>query len=171
MMKKTLTTSEFAEAIGVSERIVRDLLKRNIVERSGRRPGAGLPYPEAVQKYCAHLREMAAGRGGKAAAGVATERAGLLRAQRERVERANAQEAGKVVDGAEMQAALVTTFFYLRGALMGLPKRLTGVDRRVMGEVERGVRETLHDLAHAKPFDGVALPHDEPGPPGAGAPG
>jgi phage terminase Nu1 subunit (DNA packaging protein) len=83
-LAETMTQSEFGELVGISQQAVSDLLKRDVLVR-------GQPAAVWLHAYCAHLREQAAGRAAAGDLDLATERAALARAQRERIEMQNAE--------------------------------------------------------------------------------
>jgi len=62
-MDKTVTTTMLVNLFGVSDRTIRDLAKRGIIVRQGR----GFALMVSVRPYCAHLRDLATGRGGETA--------------------------------------------------------------------------------------------------------
>ena len=165
-MKDEMTAQELGNLIGVTASRVRELTRQGVLARDG----AGGVYVVArnVKSAFAHLRAGAAGRGGKAAAVVSVARARMITLQADRIEREGQKEAGKLIDAAEMEAALVRMMLYLQGAMMQIPKRLHGVDRRVRSEVERAVREVLSEAASAREIGGVRL--RPPGDGGEGAP-
>lgn len=77
-----LAQAEFGELVGVSQPAVSELLSRGVL--SGGATGAVW-----LREYCGHMREMAAGRAAAGDLDLATERAGLARAQREKIEMQN----------------------------------------------------------------------------------
>ena len=64
MTDSIITHAELARLLGISTRAVSDLWRRGIVVRSGK----GYALAASVQKYTAHLRTLATGRGGDEAA-------------------------------------------------------------------------------------------------------
>ena len=72
------TAVDLAELWGITRQTVNTLARRGIITRKGR----GFDSDENTRRYCAHLRELATGRGGEAAIASATaERARLAKAQ------------------------------------------------------------------------------------------
>jgi phage terminase Nu1 subunit (DNA packaging protein) len=145
MSKTTMTAEAFGETVGLSTRSVRDLVKRGVIAKSG----TGFP-PEAVKKYCAHLREAAAGRGGKASSSVATERAALLKTQRERAEFEFAKAREEYVPFAEVESLSKAFLTGCRAAIMAIPDRISpslGLDRRTFVAIKEELRVILTDLA------------------------
>lgn len=82
-LQEVLTQSGIAEAIGISQQAVSEIERRGICDRS-------MPLLQWWRAYTSHLREQAAGRLASGDLDLATERAALARAQRERVEMQNA---------------------------------------------------------------------------------
>src|ERR1700732_4299450 len=91
-----------ASPFGVTEKTIRDLARRGIVARDGR---DHYTRNESVRRYCAHLRDLATGRGGETAIASATaERARLARAQAAVVETKGKKLRGELVDAAEVES-------------------------------------------------------------------
>jgi phage terminase Nu1 subunit (DNA packaging protein) len=153
----TISVSEFAELVGVSTRTVSDLVKRKIIERAA----GGVPHPESIQRYVAHLRELAAGRGGEAAAEVSNQRAKLLAIQRERAEFALEQERELWVTVADVEAHWCSVLRTLRSACLALPTRIAsrvpGLSREASYEIDHEIRLALTEMATA----GYPLPGTE----------
>ena len=91
-------TRDLAAHLDVSDRTVRGLVERGIIHAAA--PGQ-YRRDAARVGYIRHLREQAAGR----AAGATAERERLLRAQAERLERANRVAAGEVIPVREVETA------------------------------------------------------------------
>lgn len=79
----TATQDRIAEIIGASQPLVSDVETRGICTRD-------MALGVWLRTYVAHLREVAAGRIASGDLDLATERAGLARAQREKIEMQNA---------------------------------------------------------------------------------
>ena len=77
-----MSQAQFGELIGVSQQAVSDLMTRGVLS-------AGAAGGIWLREYCSHIREMAAGRVAAGDLDLATERAGLARAQREKIEMQN----------------------------------------------------------------------------------
>jgi len=77
-----MNQAQFGELIGVSQQAVSDLMTRGVLS-------AGAAGGVWLREYCSHIREMAAGRVAAGDLDLATERAGLARAQRKKIEMQN----------------------------------------------------------------------------------
>lgn len=130
-----ISTNQLAALVGVVPRTMREYISRGIVKRVN---DLHFNTVEAVQAYCAHLRETAAQRTSGAASGtddpndLVQQRALLANAQRKKIEREEAIALGKLVD-----AEVVSKMWYeetrvIRDAFLNLPDRvapqLVGVD-------------------------------------------
>lgn len=80
---KKYLQKDFAALIGVTEKTVSELISRGIIAK-------GQAIGDWNKVYCAHLREQAAGRATDGELNLATERAGLAREQKIRIELQNA---------------------------------------------------------------------------------
>ncbi len=139
-----IATHELAALLGLSERSVRDLARRQILIREGR----GFDRDASVKSYCAHLRAAATGR--PSTATVAVERARLLRLQADRVEREAEREAGQWVRHDDVEIAQTRFVLELRTALLALPSRLAGrcgLTRQAALLADDEVRDILNELA------------------------
>ena len=91
---KVVEQKAFAEIIGVSSQTVSQLKSKEII-------ADGQPVGEWLHRYCMHIREQAAGRAAEGGLDLATERAGLAREQRLRLEMQNAvtrREFGPIIE-------------------------------------------------------------------------
>jgi terminase small subunit / prophage DNA-packing protein len=80
---EVITQSAFGTMVGISQPSVSDLIRRGVLLENQ-------PASVWLRAYCSHLREMAAGRATAGDLDLATERAALARAQREKIEMQNA---------------------------------------------------------------------------------
>jgi terminase small subunit / prophage DNA-packing protein len=142
----TISVSEFAELVGVSTRTVSDAVKRGII----RREAGGLPHPTALQKYVAHLRETAAGRGGSAASEVSTQRAKLLAIQTARAQARFDREQGELVTISDVERNWASALSTLRAGVLAIPTRcaarVPGMTREIVYEMDQEIREALTEL-------------------------
>jgi phage terminase Nu1 subunit (DNA packaging protein) len=133
-----VTEAGLAEFFDVTDRTVRGLAERGVIERAG----AGVyRLKAATRAYVGHLRERAAGRENS----VTQQRERLVRAQAERLERENEIARGDVIPRSEAVAAWTQYIQFCRSKLLALPTRLAPlVAERPLADV----RETLTDAVH-----------------------
>lgn len=84
-----VTQAKFGEMVGISQPAVSDLLSRGVI-------ASDACVGDWLKAYCSHLREQAAGRLAAGDLDLASERAALARAQRERIEMQNAVTRGEL---------------------------------------------------------------------------
>lgn len=82
-LESAFIQQDLADVVGISQKRVSELFSRGIVDEA-------MTLQQAIAAYCAHLREIAAGRLAAGDLDLAAERAGLARAQREKIELQNA---------------------------------------------------------------------------------
>lgn len=110
-----------AQVLGLHERTIRDLVDKKIIPRA---TSEGYPMATCVAAYCAHEREVAAGRGG--ASGVSTltaERARLAREQADAAALKNAALRGDLVDAAAVERTWTATLAAVRARFLSVPSR------------------------------------------------
>lgn len=140
---KSATQREFADLIGVSEAAVSDMVSRGVIAK-------GQTLGDWLRKYCAHIREQAAGRAAKGGLDLATERAALARVQRIRIELENAvtrREQGPI-DALESGLADLTArvgkqLDTIPAKLRIASDRLTAADLDLVASVIAGVRNDV----------------------------
>lgn len=133
-----MTQAEFGSLVGVSQQAVGDMVGRGVLS-TGENGAAWL------HSYCSHLREVAAGRLASGDLDLATERAALARAQRERIEMQNAQTRGELAPVILIEEVLTKAASKTAGILDAIPgmvrrrvPRLTAEDiDMISGEVAR----------------------------------
>lgn len=96
------TQAEFGTLVGISQPAVSDLLTRGVLQAGGT---AG----EWLTAYCAHLREVAAGRAAEGGVDLATERARLAREQADKIGMQNAVTRGELAPRALLVEVLTRT--------------------------------------------------------------
>lgn len=82
-LSERTTQQGFGDVVGVGQSAVSEMVSRGILRPEG-------TLGEWLDDYCSHLREVAAGRAASGDLDLAMERAGLAKAQRERIEMQNA---------------------------------------------------------------------------------
>lgn len=113
----SITQQQFGDLVGISGQAVSELVSREVLTRGG---AAG----EWLLAYCANLREQAAGRAATGDLNLATERAALARAQRERVEMQNAVTRRELAPIGLLEQVLARVGRQVAGILEALPSQL-----------------------------------------------
>lgn len=108
------TFTEFGSVIGVGHPAVSDMAKRGVVS-------VGMTMREMLLAYCAHMREVAAGRAASGDLDLASERAALAKAQRERIEMQNAVTRGELAPVAAIEEVLAAAGSRVAGILDAIP--------------------------------------------------
>lgn len=145
-----LSAATMARLLGIGQRRLRELAELGVVPRDRGR------YPlNAVAAYCAHLREVAAGRRGEGDDGGALdlvqERARLARSQREAVELKTARDRGELVEAAAVRLGFTGMVTAARNHLRGMPSkakaRIPTLTVRDVEILEDLIAEALTELA------------------------
>ncbi|MET3135331.1 phage terminase Nu1 subunit (DNA packaging protein) [Oxalobacteraceae bacterium GrIS 1.11] len=121
-LQLSISQLRFGELVGVSQQAVSDLVRRGIL-------ATGEPASVWLHGYCSHLREQAAGRAAAGDLDLAAERAGLARAQRERIEMQNAVTRRELAPVPLLEMALATMGRKVAAILEAIPgdiKRRSG---------------------------------------------
>jgi terminase small subunit / prophage DNA-packing protein len=143
--------SALAELWGVTPQAVSLLEKRGVIARNGRR----FDRDESTRCYCAHLRQLATGRGGEGGiASAAAERARLIREQADAQAMKNAVARGEVLDAGEVERKWSEGFREVRSAMLAVPSRCAGrlpyLSRSDVSLIDQLVREALRDVGEGK---------------------
>lgn len=135
-----MTQADFGTLVGVSRQAIGDLIARGILssEMSG---------GEMLHAYCSHLREIAAGRLAAGDLDLATERAGLAKAQKERVEMLNAEKRRELLPAILIEEVLAKAGSRVAGILDAIPGM---VKRRVPGLTADVVDMIRAEIAKAR---------------------
>ncbi|MFG1344375.1 hypothetical protein V5F59_05740 [Xanthobacter autotrophicus DSM 431] len=142
MADEQASAVELAALWGVTERLVRDLAQRGVIQRTGR---GRYDRRKATLAYCAHLREQAAGRGGDAE--VLTERRREARARAEKVELHNAKSRGDLVSREDVARTWTAIVVDVRAALLAVPTRIPELPKTMARRVDEEIRQALEGLA------------------------
>lgn len=142
---KPAKQNEFAEIIGVSGKTVSELKSKQIILD-------GQPVGEWLHRYCSHIREQAAGRATNGDLDLATERAGLAREQRLRLEMQNAvtrREYGPIIEMelglADVLAMVASKLDTIVGKIKKRSDVLTSDDLDIISEVIADARNDIAD--------------------------
>ena len=109
-----VTQKRFGELVGVSQQAVGDLLMRGVIADGG-------SVGDWLIDYCRHIREQAAGRATAGDLDLATERAALARAQREKIEMQNAVTRGELTATIVLEQVLASAAAKIAGVLDAIP--------------------------------------------------
>lgn len=140
-MEQEIAAADLMRLLGVNKVSLADLAKRGIAVR-GKKRGCSL-LEESVGRYCQHLREVAAGRGGEAGT---TARERLGQAQANLTETKARQLAGELVEASEVETLWRTKLKAFRNRVLAIPHRVPigsadrGLDARASGGVDRACR-------------------------------
>ncbi|GGY67945.1 terminase small subunit [Pseudoduganella albidiflava] len=120
-LNEPMTQAAFGALVGVTQQAIGNLVGRGVLDMK-------VPARQALQMYCAHLREQAAGRASNGELDLVNERAGLAKAQRERIEMQNAVTRGELAPVTLIEEVLSKAGGKIAGILEGIPG---AVKRRV----------------------------------------
>lgn len=144
-----ITASELAELLKVSKRAVSDFVERGIVVKTERNR---FDLRQSIQRYCEHLRGVAAGRGGDGADVLTAERARLAREQADQTAMKNAAMRGEMISMTDVRNEWVSIGRRIRNAVLSVPSRcrqmlphLTTYDVDLIGEEIRSALTELGD--------------------------
>lgn len=148
---RPVTAAELGEFLGLSSRAIRSLADEGHVVRAPEK--ARYRLAESVRTYCAHIREIAAGRGG--ASGVSTltaERARLAREQADAAAIKNAAARGEMIPASKAAAEWRGILTGVRARVLAIPSRVRlALPHLTLAEVEiveREVRDALTESAN-----------------------
>lgn len=135
-----MTQATFGALVGISQQAVGKLVGRGVLDTAA-------PGGQVLLAYCSHLREQAAGRAGdgEGELDLVTERAGLAKAQRERIEMQNAVTRGELAPVALIEEVLSKAGSRIAGILDSIPgavrRRVPSLSAdevgRIAGEIAR----------------------------------
>lgn len=133
----------------MSDRSIRDLAARGVVERDAR---GRYPLEASIARYCNHLREMAAGRSGDdGSRSLVSERARLAKAQADEREAKLAAMRGELLPAGEVLEEWSSIMCQVRAGMLAVPSRvrqrlghLTADDGEI---IDQEIRDVLSELA------------------------
>lgn len=144
---------ELAALIGVSTRTLTDLAKRGHVAKAKR---GRYRLAASVTAYCAHLRGVAAGRGGDdQVATLTTQRARLAREMADAAAAKNAVIRGTMVAAAEVERTWSDILRTVRAGVLAVPsrvqQRLPHLGHADVAAIDREVRDALTEIGRDDP--------------------
>lgn len=131
-MTAVATQAQFGEVVGISQPAVSDLLARGVLTE-------GAPLARWILDYCSNLREVAAGRLAAGDLDLATERAALARAQREKIEMQNAVTRRELAPTHLIEEVLARAGTKVAGILDAIPGQI----RRRVPSLPGGELDTI----------------------------
>ena len=107
-----------------------------------------------MRGYCAHLRQLATGRGGESAISTATaERARLAAAQADLAELNAAKQRGLMLDAAEVEAEWSSVLRTVRASMLAVPSsvatRLPHLSAHYVSEIDSEIRAVLTEIGNS----------------------
>jgi phage terminase Nu1 subunit (DNA packaging protein) len=143
-----VSAAALGSLLGISDRAVRDMAKAGHVVAVGRNK---FDVAASVPRYCAHLRQLATGRGGEAAIATGTAaRARLAAAQASLVETKSARLRGALLDVGDVERQWSAILSGIRARLLAVPsraaQRLPHLGPHDVGEIDREIRDALAEL-------------------------
>lgn len=151
-----VSTSDLEQLLGLSRSSIASLERKGIIDRVGH---GRYPLIPTVSRYCAHLREAAAGRApDERRLTLEEERARLARAQTEKVETENARLRKELLPAVEVDAAMEASFARVKASLLQMIPRLAqdghNKDVATLRKIIRQrVNEALEELAETHIHD------------------
>lgn len=143
-MARTASIGELCALLGVTAATVRELASKGIVKRAAK---GVYDLDVSIPAYCAHLRQVASGRGGE----LALERARLAREQADQVAMKNRAARGELVEVGTVRQTWVGIVRSVRAGVLSLPTRvqarLPHLTAHDVAEIEREARAVLTELA------------------------
>ena len=158
-LSKPMTQAAFGALVGVSQQAIGNLVGRGVLDKE-------MDGLQMLQVYCSHLREQAAGRAANGELDLATERAGLAKAQREKIEMQNAVTRNELAPVALIEEVLSMAGGKIAGILDAIPG---AVKRRVPSLSSEEIKNIAAEIAHVRnvvagmSLDDLREPDDEDG--------
>lgn len=142
------TQKEVAEHLDLSDRSVRDLVKRGVFSRDGR---SQMDLDACRVAYLRHLREVAAGRSSMEAddegLDLTAERARVAREQADALAMKNARMRGELIPASEASAAMLTVIKTAQSKLGRAHLKVRGVDEETKQRIADAIAEALEELS------------------------
>jgi len=148
-MSDNVSARDLGAYLGVSDRSVRELAARGAIERTAR---GRYDLADSVRRYCTHLREVAAGRGGEGAVlDLTQERARLAREQADAQELKNRTSRGELLPADAVEREWSDILQRVRSALLSITGRvrqqISTMDTAQATILDREIRDALTALA------------------------
>lgn len=162
-LSKPMTQAQFGALVGVSQQAIGNLVGRGVLDMS-------MPAQAVLHAYCSHLRETAAGRSAGGDLDLVAERAGLAKAQRERIEMQNAVTRGELAPVVLIEEVLSKAGARIGGIFDAIPgavrRRVPSLSSEEIGNIEKEIAKvrnvvasmSLADLRDDEEDDGAPAP-------------
>ncbi|MBB5576370.1 MULTISPECIES: MerR family transcriptional regulator [Rhizobium] len=144
-----MTAAQLADLLGVSKRAISDFVERGIVVKTDRNR---FDMAGSVQRYCEHLRMMAAGRTGDGSDALTAERARLAREQADQTALKNAALRRELIAIVDVRNEWTSIGRRIRNGMLSVPSRcrqklphLTTYD---VDLIDREIRSALTELGN-----------------------
>lgn len=139
-----MTQANFGSLVGISQQAVGNLVGRGVLD-------AAMTGQQMLHAYCSHLRETAAGRAAGGELDLATERAGLAKAQRERIEMQNGVTRGELAPVALIEEVLSKAGARIGGIFDAIPgavrRRVPSLSSDEIGNIEKEIARARNIVA------------------------
>lgn len=168
-LAEQVTQQNFGDLVGITQQAVSDLVRRGVLVE-------GAPVGTWLTAYCAHLREIAAGRSGTGDLNLVQERARLAKEQADERELRNAVLRGEYAPLVALEMAAADAGRQIGQILEGIPVQLkrrcphlTGADLELIQEAIVEARNVAAAIT-VEADDAVTVDSEsiEPGPAGTG---
>jgi phage terminase Nu1 subunit (DNA packaging protein) len=146
---QTVGAGELADFLGVTSQTISAFANDGKVVRVSR---GKYDLRASIQTYVAHLREVAAARGGEAGVlDLVQERARLAKEQADQTAMKNAAMRREMLSADEVEREWSDICRKIRSGLLALPSRIrqrAGLDAKTTAEIDREIRDTLTVLGN-----------------------
>ncbi len=143
-LTKPMTQAAFGALVGVSQQAIGNLVGRGVMD-------AAMSGQQMLQAYCSHLRETAAGRSANGELDLVAERAGLAKAQRERIEMQNGVTRGELAPVVLIEEVLAKAGARIGGIFDAIPgavrRRVPALSSEEIGNIEKEIAKARNIVA------------------------
>lgn len=136
------STGALAALLGVTPRTITELSRKGVLSPAGR---GNWPVRECVARYCAHLREQAAGRTGSTT--LTAERIRVAKEQADALELKNAALRGEMLHARQVESEWASILRSVRSAILAVPARLPNLSLQDAQALNREIRNALTEIA------------------------
>jgi phage terminase Nu1 subunit (DNA packaging protein) len=149
MSEGQVTGKVLASMLGVTDRALRDFAERGLVVKTGR---GTYELAASIRRYCEHMREVAAGRGGEEGVlDLTAERARLAKEQADAQALKNAVAREELLPAADVERQWREVLAGVRSRMLAVPSRtrqaLPHLTASEVTIIDREVRDALMEVA------------------------